>query len=208
MHSITEPDAVQQILDSFPHAVCVKSSKGLVLHSNVQYQQVFGGELSAVGRLSQSYLDQTIVPVSKSSDDLILAGCTRMEFEHAGCDADGRSLQLRTYKQSLLGAGHPQLAIFSSSMITRVEKASTQKILGLARHWQLFLRLDARDQEIAKMLAQGERIKTVSAQFDVSEKTIDNRRNVILSQLALSRPTELTKLLVRLQDNGFSDFGL
>ena len=139
---------------------------------------------------------------------MILAGCTNTIFEHAGRDVDGRSVLCRTYKQSLLGLGHSQLAIFGATKVMHLESESAQKILDLARYWQLFQGLDGRDREIAKMLASGERIKTISQQFDVSEKTIDNRRNVILGQLSLVKPTELTKLLVRLQDNGFYDFGL
>lgn len=206
--SVAEPTKIQEAIEAFPHSVYVKSSTGVVLHGNKLYRELFAGEMSVIGRFSKSFLNETIKPVSESSDALILAGCTNMLFEHAGRDVDGRAVLCHTYKQSLLGLGHSQLAIFGATKVVHMEDETAQKILGLARYWQLFQGLDGRDREIAKMLASGERIKIISKQFDVSEKTIDNRRNVILTQLSLEKPTELTKLLVRLQDNGFYDFGL
>lgn len=208
MDVIAEPTRVQEVIEAFPHSVYVKSSTGVVLHSNRMYREMFAGDTSVIGRFSKSFLNDTIKPVSESSDALILAGCTNTLFEHAGRDVDGRSVLCETYKQSLLGLGHSQLAIFGVTKVVHVEDESAQKVLDLARYWQMFQGLDGRDREIAKMLAAGERIKTISKEFDVSEKTIDNRRQVILSQLSLVKPTELTKLLVRLQDNGFYDFGL
>ena len=115
----------------------------------------------------------------------------------------------RTFKRSMLGIGPPQLALFCVTQImVTIECEDAQRVLNLSKRWRLFLDLDPRDQMIARLLGRGEKVRAIAAQVDVSEKTIDNRRNAILEHLSLANPHDLIKLMVRLQDNGFCDFGL
>lgn len=199
------------LLNSAADAVYIKSSEGQIVVANDQYEKLFAGAVSAVGRFSSDFLNETIKPVSHASDLLILSGCTRAEFSHPGKDIAGRSVRLQSFKRTLLGAGHPRMAIFGITRIMEVIAAPTsdeQRSLDLSRKWVLFQSLDSRDRGIAVRIAHGQRHRKIATDLGVSEKTIDNRRAVVLGTLKLDAPLDLVKLMVRLQDNGFADFGL
>lgn len=207
--TIREPGDVHPIVERYQDAVYVKAADGQLVLTNRSYEEIFAGPVSALGRFGKDFLDATLKPASRCSDQLIISGCTQVEFEHYGRDANGRSLVFRTLKRSLLGAGHPKMAILGVTRILEVtEDERLQQILSLSKYWYLFSRLHARDREVAGAISRGEKIKTIAARLDLSEKTIENRRAAILAKLSLETPLDLVKLLVRFQDNGFADFGL
>lgn len=187
----------------------VKTADGRLVLSNSQYDQFFAPDLSPVGRDTGKFLDHSILQVARISDDLILNGCEFAEFGHTGRSSNGDVLEMHTLKRSLLGIGHPTMAVLGITRIVRVTSDNNAaRIQTLAGAWREFLQLHTRDQTIAIRIAQGAKIKAMAQELDVSEKTIENRRNVIYSALSVSGPTDLVKTMVRLQDNGFHDFGL
>ncbi len=207
--AIQSKSDIKAVIDASNDCVYLKTADGQILFSNAAYEALISGAVTPVGRYSDAFLNGTTKPVSASSDALIVSGCIQAEFEHPGRDVDGRDVMFRTFKKSLLGVGHPNMAIFGVTRIVAVlGQPEHQKILDLARSWNLFQALDARDREIAKLVAQGEKPRAIAAKFEVSEKTVENRRNAALKALSLDSPIDLIKLLVRLQDNGFCDFGL
>lgn len=210
VRAVRELRDINAIIEECPHSVYIKAADGQMLFTNTVYDQLFGkGGVTSTGRYSQAFLDEIILPISKHSDALILSGCTLVKFDHPGRDSNKQSLLLRSVKKSLLGIGHPKIAILGVTQVLEVsDDDSRQKILSLARSWRLFASLDERDRECATMMVRGEKTKAIAEKFGVTDKTVDNRRAVILKTLNLKNPMELTRLLCRLQDNGFCDFGL
>lgn len=209
IRAVREVRDLNAIIERSPSCTYIKASDGQVLATNTIYDQTFGNGIGAAGRYTQAYLDQTILPVSENSDALVICGCSFVEFRNAGRTSDGQAVQFHTVKYSLLGIGHPKLAILGLTDVVDVAAdPSGFKVLSLARRWQLFEQLSERDRECAVLFALGERTKTIAERFSVTDKTIDNRRAAILKALRLKNTMELTRLLCRLQDNGFSDFGL
>lgn len=197
------------VLTATAHCVYVKSVDGQILFTNASYDTVFGHGVSPVGRYASAFLDDVIGTVAAESDKLLLNGCSTIQFDHPGRDSQGRELRLRTVKKSLLGMGHPKAAILGLTQVLHVSADEhALKVFGLARHWQVFQRLDERDRRIAVLLSEGAKSRPIAEQFDVTEKTVDNRRSHILRHLGLKNTMDLARLLCRLQDNGFCDFGL
>ncbi len=196
------------ILDQSEHCVYLKSADGQVLLANSNYDKCFCRGQSAVGRYGHSYLDEMIGPVSQQSDALILSGCSFIQLNHVGRDGEGQDVQLQTVKLSLLGEGHAKAAILGLTKVMHVgNDEQTLRIVSLAHSWRTFQSLDERDRQIAVEIAHGAKAKGLALKFTVTEKTIDNRRAKLLEALGLKNPMELARLLVRLQDNGFNDFG-
>lgn len=199
----------EELFGDVQDAVCVKSADGQIVLSNQAYDKVFAGDLKAVGRNASAFLDQSLFVLSKASDDLILSGADRLEFSHTGQNNAGDSLSMVTFKKSLLGIGHPRMAILGVTRVEDVVPANqAAKIQTLNDAWKQFQKLDLRDREVAKGIVGGMRIRELAEQLDVSEKTVENRRNAIFRTLSVDGATDLVKIMVRLQDNGFCDFGL
>jgi FixJ family two-component response regulator len=59
-------------------------------------------------------------------------------------------------------------------------------------------RLTARENQIAKLLAEGESVKQIAHCLSISPKTVDNHRARILDKMGVDNPTQLAHLLVQL----------
>ncbi len=192
-----------------PDCIYVKSADGQILYANSAYMEVFSKDSLAVGRFSASFLQQTIVPVSESSDRMILTGCTRVVFDHCGHDAQGRPTLFQTAKVSLLGSGSPSVAILGVTRICQVlEDRADIKIALLSEKWNRFQSLDTQDRQIAVFLARGLSPAEIARQLSVAKRTIENHRRSILEKLGEESQISLAKLLVRLQDRGYGDLGV
>ena len=206
---IADHSPVQESLETMNSAVYIKSADGRVLLTNRHYEEFFAGEQSSVGRLSEAFLDPTILVVSRSSDDLIITGCGELYFSHTGLDSHGRAMNLESFKGSLLGAGQANWAILGITNLLEITEDDTQlRLLPLSRSWRLFSGMKDRERETATLIAKGTRVKDIATTLGVSEKTVDNTRASLLEKLSLEQPADLIKLMVRIQDSGFADFGL
>lgn len=207
--ALNKSRSLGSVFDGVEDAAYVKSTDGQLVLSNVVYDQMFTGSVSAIGRYSYKYLDSSMMHLSRTSDELILNGCDFVEFEHGGRNSAGDTFSMRTFKKSLIGIGHPNMAILGvTRTLKRIQARALDKVHSLADAFREFSGLESRDQQIAISLAQGVKVKQLAGDLNVSEKTIENRRAVIYRALSLDGSAALVKTLVRLQDNGFGDFGL
>jgi DNA-binding CsgD family transcriptional regulator len=206
-HSMSRGRPFDELVDE-SDCVFVKTADGRILFANVAYSDVFTTDTLAVGRVAISYLQDTVAKVAASSDHMILSGCTRLQFDHIGHNALGQPMLFRSAKESLLGLGHPTIAILGVTRIQQRLGDETVKFPTLAEGWRRFGDLEVRDKEIAILLAQGETAAGIAETLDVAKKTVENHRKKILDQLSVDTQIDLVKLLVRIQDNGYGDFGL
>ena len=205
---ILADQAIQGMIEEMIDAVYLKSSDGKVLVANANHKLMFGGGVLAIGRNGADFLHKSIVPVAQYSDDLIVSGCQFVLFEHVGLDNNSHTMRMRTFKRSLFGIGHPKFAILGISRVIELATQEMKRRLPLPEKWSQYIKLDSRDQEIARQLAMGLPVRDVAAALGVADKTIENHRKIIFERLNLESIAELIKLMVRLQDNGFADFGL
>ena len=206
---LAEHSPIQDSIEAIDAAVHIKTADGRLLLTNQRYEELFAGGQSSLGRLAESFLDPTILTVSRCSDDLIIAGCGELFFSHSGVDAQGRAMKLESFKGSLLGVGQPNWAIFGVTNMLEITAEDPQlRLLPLSRSWRAFSGLKDREQQTATLIAKGTRVKDIATSLGVSEKTVDNTRASLLEKLSLDQPADLIKLMVRIQDSGFADFGL
>ncbi len=191
------------------NCVVVKAADGQVLFSNRVFDKYYNDGSTAVGRKMSAILEECVVPISEHSDQLLLRGCESIVLRFPGRDRSGDASHCYIAKRSLLGSGHPKIAILCVTRFeARVSSDTPHMRLNLAARYRIFERLDQRDRECAVMIASGKRSREIAALFGVSNKTVDNRRTSILRAFGLKNTMELTCLLCRFQDNGFCDFGL
>ena len=208
--SALESDSSPQlILENVRDSIFIATLQGQILYSNRAYQEVFGGAINIIGRFGDSFLTNTVAPVSSASDQLIASGCRFVEFEHPGIDAQGRDVLFRSLKLSLLPLKRPNLGVFGVTRIIEVRNSElTASAPTLIEQWCAFQTLSTEERDVALQTIRGTRVKEIADRLGVSSKTIDNRRSSVLSKLSVQNSFELTKLMVRLHDNGFTDFGL
>lgn len=190
-------------------AVYIKSVEGKILMSNRAYETMFSDEKLTLGRPGSSYLTDSVQEVARLSDNMLLTGCQVIQFDHVGHDSAGRDVRFRTYKRSLLGMGHPTMAIVGVTRLLEViGNSGVIRLNTLKDQWKSFSQLDDFDRAIAIGLGRGISVGDIAAEHNVTKKTIENHRAAILKTLKLNSPVELIKLVVRLQENGFGDFGV
>lgn len=190
-------------------AICIKSVDSRILVANRSYEKMFSDDKATLGRTGSSYLNDSVTEVAQHSDKMLLNGSQKIHFDHIGHDSMGRDVRFRTYKRSLLGMGHPTMAILSITRVMEViGNSGVIRLRNLKDQWRLFSALDDFDQQIAIGLGRGESVTNIAAQHSVTKKTIENHRASILRTLFLESPVDLIKLVVRLQENGFGDFGV
>ncbi len=195
--------------DSESDAIFIKTVDGQILHANQAYNDIFCDQTVAVGRQGSSYLADSVSKIATHSDEMLMAGAMSVHFDHLGHDARGREVRLRTFKRTILGQGHPSMAILGIvRLLDVVGNTDAFRLQRLKDHWRLFSQLDDLDRSIAIGLAQGLAVGDLAEEKGVTRKTIENHRGSILRKMGLNAPIDLVKLVVRLQENGFGDFGV
>ena len=208
---IANATSMEEVLGNEPDCVFLKSAEGTVLYSNRACQEIFSKECLLVGRRAESLISKSIAQFAKWSDGLIMSGCGHIMVDHLGHNGNGERIRLSTAKYSLLGYGHPAIAILGITRIHEVLADSSDRriqVNALAEKWSRFQRLNSSKRDIAVQLVQGMNMQQIADLRDVSRRTIENHRGSILKELGVANPIELAKLLVRFQVSGFGDLKL
>ena len=189
--------------------ISIKDVEGRILLCNRAYNHTFVGSDSPAGRPATSFLAETVASVATHSDSLILGGCSFILFDHVGHDLGGRAIRFIRLKHSLLGLGHPTMAIIEvTRMVELLGECPEKPVRDLLDLWATFRQLDELDRNIAIGLAQGKSVSLIAQENGVTKKTIENHRSAIIRTLRFDSPIDLIKLVVRLQENGFGDYGV
>lgn len=193
------------------HEDCVylKNEEGTLTLVNDAYLKFFSGPESPIGRHAKSFLDSTIIDVSKHTDALILAGSDHLECDHTGAGADQQTYMLRTYKCSLRPLKQPGFAILGITRPLQMigEEKTTPRAI-MAQLAQAFRDLDDRDREICRLIALGKSSVEIGEEMGMTSRNVDIRRKKGFAALKVEKPVELVRILVRLQERGYLDLGL
>ncbi len=106
-HCLSQSSSLAASLDDESEAICVKSPELRIVYCNSSFQQWLCHDQGAGGRPSEMSLHESIVPIARAMDHVILAGSPRVSVDHAGVDGQGRSVLFRTEKHSLMDSGMP-----------------------------------------------------------------------------------------------------
>ncbi|RMF44948.1 MAG: hypothetical protein D6753_01290 [Planctomycetota bacterium] len=207
--AIKREASIAAVADSYPDAVYIKAADSQIVYSNPVYNREFSTSAPAVGRYPTTFLHRSVSAVSQASDLLVLKGADQLEFLHEGCCAKGQGVLLRTFKKSLSSLACPNMAILGITRVERrLETPAAEQQHDICSAWQAVQQWDARDHLIARKLLAGQRLTEIAEELEVSNKTVENRRNAMYASLEVKSLPEFVKILVRLHDRGFGDFGL
>ncbi|GAA5504750.1 helix-turn-helix transcriptional regulator [Novipirellula caenicola] len=191
----TEPD-----LNRFTDCVYIKDAHGCIIRENQALCDVFANGGTMIGRTVGS--DET----DNHTDAVLLLGNPWIECQHFAANADGRMCALQTFKRRLDELADPAFCILGVSRILGfVDKDEDVRRLSLREQFAVFNTLDDIDHTICRMIADGESTKDIAATVHLTTKSIENRRQRIMTSLGLRRPVEIVKLLVRLEENRMID---
>lgn len=90
-------------------------------------------------------------------------------------------------------------------LLAQVQEAVEIDVLQRSEHAvaseirERLCRLTPREQEIATLLAAGESCKQIARRLEICHKTVDNHQTILLQKLEVDNPTQLARLLVRLE---------
>lgn len=208
---IADGTAMDQVLGSEPDCVYLKSADGTVLYNNVACQQMFSKASQMVGRRARTMVSESLAQISNMTDSMIMTGCPHIMCCHLGHSEAGELLRMSTAKYTLLGLGHPSLAILG---VTRIhEKLSENgdtrvQLNSLVMNWHQFQKLNPMHRQTAIQLVCSNSLQSIAESRGVSKRTIENHRRIIFEALDVATTVELAKLLVQFQANGFGDLGV
>ncbi len=164
-------------INNYEDCVYLKNEEGTLTLTNESYQAWFTGRESPIGRHAKSFLDPSIVDVSKHTDALILSGSDHLECDHTGAGADHQMYALRTYKCSLRELKQPGFAILGITRpIERIGEQQTNPRVVMAQQAQSFRELDDRDREICRLIALGKSSVEIGEELGMTSRNVDIRR--------------------------------
>lgn len=196
-------------LNDFVECIYIKNEEGTITFANTAYLKFFSAGESPVGRHAKNFLPPSMFSTSRHTDALILSGSEHLECDHTGPASDGRSYLLRTYKCSLRSLKHPGYTILGITRPLRLLKDDqSDPRARLARFTEVYRGLDERDREICRLIAIGLNSSEIGEQLGMTGRNVDLRRKKAFEQLGLTKPVDLVRELVRLQERGYLDLGL
>lgn len=203
--------SIEAVINRENVPVYLKSVDKRILAFNDVYKRTFTPDALPLGKFGESFLHETVIPISQASDRMIMTGATALIFDHYGNDADGDAMLFRTAKFNLIGRNRSTFAVLG---ITKIEKRIETKGRDLsrnallARQFELLQGLSTEDRQLAISIGQGKTPVEISSNLDVSRRTFETRRTDLLKAMQVDTPLELVKLLVRLDERGYADLNL
>ena len=76
--------AVPLNFDHLSDSVFIKNVDRIITFSNRAFRDNFSSGKSTIGMRSDAFLQESIEAVSEKTDDLVLSGVDKLEFEHIG----------------------------------------------------------------------------------------------------------------------------
>jgi DNA-binding CsgD family transcriptional regulator len=187
-------------IDQFQDCVYVKNAARQILHSNLAYKSFFDNSNLVIGTVGEAYLDSATLTVSAKSDDLLVSGGNRVEFDYVATRPDGRLYNVKTQKR-WLAPNRRSLSILGISRILAELDSPPIASQGLAAMARKFESLDAEDQSLCRLVAGGRSQREIADLLGCTTRTIENRRNRIMNELDIAKPIDIVKLMVRMAEH-------
>ena len=133
---------------------------------------------------------------------MLLAGIEELQFTYEYVGVCGNRYLLQNYKRSLLDYHDGAYEILCISRPVQWEETRQHSKDSLLGNHRSFLRLDDKAKLVCKMTSEGHSLKEIASVLDVSVKTVENRRRMVLQEFQLENVVEIVKMLVRFEERG------
>lgn len=183
--------------------VAIKNKERNIVFANSAFRYFFAAGNQVVERSTEAFTFWKTAKLSQQTDELILEGTQSIDVEHVGRDAEGRGYTFRTYKCSLAEWTNPNYFILGVSRpIALLGNSEHEQSKKLSELHALFVSLDAVDQTICRLDAQGELTKDIAASVGLTSRSIENRRKKLLGLFRVERFMEIIRITIRLEEHG------
>jgi AraC-like DNA-binding protein len=187
----------------FECIVAVQSMERIVTAENKPFRDLFMGGRSALGWNADSLLSVDAQRTWQNADQMILDGACYLELKHEASFLDGRRGTLITYRRRLDELHDPSYKLLLVSRIVAFSDASlTKKKRSLNELFSQLQQLDANDQLICRHYAMGDPTKEIAKRVGLTSRSVEMRRQKILTAFGFERPVEIIKMMVRLEEHG------
>lgn len=141
--------------------------------------------------------------LARNTDELIVEGIRSLDCEHEDYVASGQTYSFRTFKCQIDDLRDPNYFIFSITRpIACLGSPEADRAASLKNQLEIFQSLDAIDQLTCRMDARGESTKDIAAAVRLSPRAIEIRRKKMLELFGVSRPMELVRITILLEEHG------
>jgi hypothetical protein len=189
-------------LSGFESCIGIKNIHRHFVYENPWLRELISGSESLVGKTAHSELDPKTRKLSQTSDDLIIDGVSSLEIDHLG-SFRGKTWSFLTYKRRLDELKDSDYAIL---LITRpialLGQSEPDHQRSLNDLLILLNQLDEVDRTICLGCGNGDSAKDIAAQVGMTTRSVELRRQKMLEVFGFSRPIEIAKMLVRLEERG------
>jgi hypothetical protein len=194
---------VEANLDRFESMVAVKNTKRILTMSNLPFRTAFAGGRSVVGRGSETVLSGQVSSISGNSDQLLIDGVEWLEMEHLDYWDGVDQCLFVVHKRRLDEIKDPDYAILVISRVkSKVIHADQRKVLKLTEIAAIINQLGPIDLAICRGCERGDSLKEIAASVNLTTRSVENHRQRIMESLGFTRPVEIVKVMVRLEENG------
>jgi hypothetical protein len=190
-------------LDQFESMVAVKNTQRILTLSNLPFRKMFASGRAVVGRGSDTVLSNQVASISSCSDQLLADGVRWLEMEHLDYWDGVNQCLFLVYKHRLDEIKDPNYAILVMYRLkARVVNPEQQKVRELSEIAAIVNQLDPIDYAICRGCERGDAIKEIAASIKLSTRSVENHRQRVMDLLGFTRPIEIVKAFVRLEENG------
>ncbi len=190
-------------LSGFQSLVAIKNSERTITTENDLFRAAIMGGKSSVGWTTDRALSPKFLKISQAVDDLILDGAASVELEHVGALADGRACTFITHKRRLDELKDPSfLVLLVSRPLNLIGDTETERRRTLSELVTMLNQLDSTDRTICDAYAKGDPTKAIANLVGLTTRSVEIRRQKIMDTFGFSRPIEIIKMMVRLEERG------
>lgn len=190
-------------LSSFDCVVAVQSVDRIVTAENKAFRDLFMGGRSALGWNADSQLSVDALRTWQHADQMILDGASYLELKHDVSFMDGRRGTLISYRRRLDELHEPSFKLlFVSRLVSFSDPSANERKRSLHELFARLQQLDENDQLICRHYAMGDTTKEISKRVGLTSRSVEMRRQKILTMFDFKRPIEIIKMMVRLEEHG------
>ncbi len=187
----------------FESSVAVKNRDRVIVVDSTLLRSHYAEQRTLIGKHTDSFIDTRLRTLSQLSDEMILDGASYLEFEHVATIANGQTCLFKTFKRRLDELCDPNyMILIMSRPIQIVEPSDNERRRSLSELLMVFQQLDDIDRAICFGKLEGDQLKDIAAQVGISTRAVENRRQKIMDIFGFTKPIEIVKLLVRLEERG------
>ena len=204
-YSLSEEDQQNHPLnlDGFESAIAIKNNQRAIVHENIAFKELVLQGTSVVGTTLDRSLPPHVSRIAAQTDRVLIEGAESVQTEFSCRCRDEKSRKIVVYKRRLDEIPDPKYSLLIiGRSLGFVDTPSVQQRHSLCELLSLLQQLDPIDLAICRNYAMGESTKDIATIVGLTPRTVENHRQKIMDLFGFSRPIEIVKMLVRLEENG------